>query len=138
VPHTIWRPNRFNRGGDHESLFTEPNENLGHQHEDVRVVNGVQFSDLAKFCVFEFNVHVAQVNRAALWSLAQAPGTPKNVKMNAGVLTNNSALNWNTDPSADGGYEIVWRALDVSQWTHVVPGLGMRPFNCRMIMRDWG
>jgi hypothetical protein len=41
--------------------------------------------------------------------------------MNTGVLTNNSTLTWTVDPGADGGYEIVWRASDVSQWTHVVP-----------------
>ncbi|KAG6848368.1 hypothetical protein H0H93_000800, partial [Arthromyces matolae] len=88
--HPIWRQDRFLRGGDHESFlkagfpavrFTEPQENFAHQHQDVRVVNGVQFGDLAEFVDYDFVARVGKVNGAALWSLAQAPGTPKNVKL---------------------------------------------------------
>ncbi|ESK90991.1 peptidase m28 [Moniliophthora roreri MCA 2997] len=125
----VWRPDRFNRGGDHQSFleagfpavrFTEPNENFAHQHQNVRVENGVQFGDLPQFCDFEFTARVAKVNGAALWSLAQAPGTPKGVSMNTSGLTNNSTLSWTGDASATG-YEIVWRASDEPQWTGVVP-----------------
>ncbi|KAF5368061.1 hypothetical protein D9758_004415 [Tetrapyrgos nigripes] len=125
----VWRPDRFGRGGDHQSFlsagfpavrFTEPHENFAHQHQDVRVVNGVQFGDLSEFCDFEFNARVAKVNGAALWSLAQAPGTPKNVRSNTNVQTNNSTLTWTVDPNA-ASYEIVWRASDLPQWTNVVP-----------------
>ncbi|KAF9270538.1 putative zinc metalloprotease [Marasmius fiardii PR-910] len=126
----VWRADRFGRGGDHQSFitagfpavrFTEPNENFAHQHQDVRVVNGVQFGDLTEFCDFDFIARVAKVNGAALWSLAQAPGTPTSVTLNTGTLTNNSTLTWTRDPQADGGYEIVWRPSDAPQWTHVVP-----------------
>ncbi|KAJ7593856.1 putative zinc metalloprotease [Mycena floridula] len=126
---TIWRPDRFLRGGDHESFlkagfpavrFTEPHENFAHQHQNVRVVNGVQFGDLVEFCDFEFNARVGAVNLAALWSLAQAPGTPKQVTLDTSVLTNNSTLKWTVDPRAQS-YEIVWRASDEAQWSHVVP-----------------
>ncbi|KAJ4490790.1 aminopeptidase [Lentinula aciculospora] len=125
---TVWRPDRFLRGGDHESFlkqgfpavrFTEPNEDFAHQHQDVRVVDGVQFGDLPQFCDFEFNARVGKVNGAVLWSLAQAPGTPQNVTMDASVLTNNSTLIWDAVPNA-ASYEIVWRASDVAQWTHVI------------------
>ncbi|KAJ3730440.1 aminopeptidase [Lentinula raphanica] len=126
---TVWRPDRFLRGGDHESFlkqgfpavrFTEPNEDFAHQHQDVRVVDGVQFGDLSEFCDFEFNARVGKVNGAVLWSLAQAPGTPQNVAMDTSVLTNNSTLTWDSVPNA-ASYEIVWRASDVAQWTHVIP-----------------
>ncbi|KAF5376000.1 hypothetical protein D9757_008818 [Collybiopsis confluens] len=126
---TIWRPDRFLRGGDHESFlkagypavrFTEPNEDFAHQHQNVRVENGVQFGDLAEFCDFEFNARVGKVNGAVIWSLAQAPGTPTNVAMDTSVLTNNSTLTWQAVPNA-ASYEIVWRASDVMQWTHVIP-----------------
>lgn len=126
---TIWRPDRFLRGGDHESFleqgypairFTEPNEDFAHQHQDVRVVDGVQFGDLVEFCDFEFNARVGRVNGAVIWSLAQAPGTPQNVVLDASVLTNNSTLTWDAVPNA-ASYEIVWRASDVVQWTHVIP-----------------
>ena len=48
----IFRADRFLRGGDHESFnaqgfpairFVEPVEDFRHQHQDVRVENGVQF-----------------------------------------------------------------------------------------------
>ena len=77
---------RFLRGGDHISFlergfpaarFTEPNENFAHQHQDVRVENGVQFGDLPQFCDFDYIARVARVNAATLWSLANAPGTPE-------------------------------------------------------------
>ncbi|KAL0072217.1 hypothetical protein AAF712_001142 [Marasmius tenuissimus] len=61
---------------------------------NVRVQNGVQFGDLIQFCDFEYNARVAKVNGVALWSLAQAPAA---------------------------GYEVVWRASDEPQWTHVLP-----------------
>lgn len=126
----IFRPDRFLRGGDHESFlkqgfaavrFTEPHENFAHQHQDTRVVNGVQFGDLIEFVDFDFTSKVAKVNGAAIWSLAQAPGTPKNVFIDTSVLTNNSTLRWTADPAADGGYEIVWRETDEPQWSRVIP-----------------
>lgn len=79
----IYRQDRFLRGGDHEPFlalgypaarFTEPNENFAHQHQDVRVVDGVQFGDLIEFVDLEFTARAGRVNAAALWSLAQAPG----------------------------------------------------------------
>ncbi|KAF9478740.1 peptidase M28 [Pholiota conissans] len=128
---TIFRPDRFLRGGDHESFldqgfpavrFTEPHENFAHQHQDVRIVNGVQFGDLAEFCDFDFNARVGKVNGAALWSLAQAPGTPKNLIIDTSVLTNNSTLTWDVDPHQDeiASYEVVWRETDQAQWNRVI------------------
>jgi len=126
---SVWRPDRFLRGGDHESFlqqgypairFTEPWENFAHQHQDVRVEDGFQYGDLAEFCDFEFNARVGKVNGAVLWSLAQAPGTPQNVAMDTSVLTNNSTLTWDAVTNA-ASYEIVWRASDIMQWTHVIP-----------------
>ncbi|KIP06357.1 hypothetical protein PHLGIDRAFT_24629 [Phlebiopsis gigantea 11061_1 CR5-6] len=129
----IYRADRFLRGGDHEPFlaqgfpaarFTEPHENFAHQHQDVRVdsVTGEQFGDLLEFCDFDFIARVAKVNGAAIWSLAQAPGTPASVTIDTSVLTNNSTLTWDLDPStAVAGYEIVWRATDEPQWTSVIP-----------------
>lgn len=92
----IWRRDRYLRGGDQISLleqacpaarFTEPAENFAHQHQDVRVVNGVQFGDLPEFCDFGYCARVARVNLATLWSLAQGPGTPKGAGIVASQLT---------------------------------------------------
>ena len=81
----------------------------------------MQFGDLPEFCDFDFNARVAKVNGAAIWSLAQAPGTPHGVTIDTSVLTNNSTLAWNLDISpAVAGYEIVWRATDEPLWTNVI------------------
>ena len=136
---TIWlinRRDRILRGGDQISFsgqgfpaarFTEPNENFNHEHQNVQVVNGVQFGDLAEFLDFAFMARVARVNAAAIWSLAEGPGTPKNLELHTtppGTLagTNSTTLTWDqgTDPNL-AGYEVVWRNMDDSDWTHVIP-----------------
>jgi hypothetical protein len=67
----IYRRDRYLRGGDQISFlqqgypaarFTEPNEDFAHQHQDVRVENGVLFGDLPQFCDFAFIAGVARVS----------------------------------------------------------------------------
>jgi hypothetical protein len=126
----IYRLDRFLRGGDHLSFiqngfpaavrFTEPNENFAHQHQDVRVENGVQFGDLPQFCDFDYIAGVARVNGAALWSLSAAPGTPQDVKVDTTLLTNDTKLTWTQDPAA-ASYEVVWRPSTEPLWTHRIP-----------------
>ncbi|KAI2626334.1 hypothetical protein GGS21DRAFT_540830 [Xylaria nigripes] len=126
-----YRTDRYLRGGDHESFldagypavrFTEPNENFAHQHQDVRVEDELQYGDLIEFCDFEYIARVARVNGAALWSLANSPGAPTNVRMDS-VLGNNSTLFW--DPPMSGeenvaAYEVVWRPSAAPYWTDVI------------------
>jgi hypothetical protein len=126
----VYRRDRYLRGGDQipflergfpAARFTEPNENFDHEHQDVRVENGVQFGDLAEFCDFDFIARVARVNGAALWSLANAPGTPKNARIITANLTNNTDLTWDANPASDGAsYEVVWRPTLEDDWTHVI------------------
>src|SRR5262245_101897 len=125
----IYRLDRFLRGGDDTQFlndgfpaarFTEPNENFAHQHQDVRVENGVQFGDLPEFCDFRFIAGVARVNAATLWSLAQAPGTPKGVAIVTSNLTNDTELVWERGTEPDlAGYEVVWRETTAPEWTNV-------------------
>jgi hypothetical protein len=124
----IYRRDRYLRGGDHigfleqgypAARFTEPNEDFAHQHQNVRVENGVQIGDLPRFCDFPFIARVARVNGAALWSLATAPGTPKGVKIRTAALTNDSELLWDATPGASG-YEVVWRETTAPDWTHAI------------------
>jgi hypothetical protein len=127
----IWRRDRYLRGSDHISFllrgypaarFTEPRENFDHEHQDVRVENGVQFGDLIEFVDFAYVARVARVNAATLWSLAQAPGTPKGVVIDTTQLTNASTLRWQAGPEPDlAGYEIVWRDSTAPDWQHVIP-----------------
>jgi hypothetical protein len=125
----IYRLDRFLRAGDSLSFlqqgypaarFTEPHENFDHEHQDVRVENGVQFGDLPQFVDFDYVAGVARVNGAALWSLANAPGTPRDVKVDVTQLTNDTTLKWTLDPAV-AGYELVWRPTIEPVWTHAVP-----------------
>jgi hypothetical protein len=125
----MYRLDRYLRAGDQLSFlqagypavrFTEPNENFAHQHQDVRVEGGVQFGDLPQFCDFDFIARVARVNAAGLWSLAAAPGTPRDVTVDVTNLTNDTTLSWTLDPAA-AGYQIVWRPTTALEWTHMIP-----------------
>ncbi len=127
----IYRRDRYLRGSDHISFlrqgypanrFTEPNENFAHEHQDTRIENGQQFGDLIEFVDFDFLGRVTQVNAAALWSLANAPGTPKHVVIDTTQLTNDSTLRWDQGTEADlAGYEVVWRSCTEPDWTHRIP-----------------
>jgi hypothetical protein len=131
----IWRRDRYLRGSDHISFqaqgypaarFTEPRENFNHEHRDVEVINGVQFGDLAEFVDFDYTARVAKVNGAALWSLATAPGTPKNLRIHttpppgfSGINTTTLTWDANTEPGLTG-YEVVWRETTSPVWTNVI------------------
>jgi hypothetical protein len=131
----IWRRDRYLRGSDHISFqrqgypaarFTEPRENFNHEHRDVEVVNGVQFGDLAEFMDFDYNARVAKVNGAALWALATAPGTPKNLQIHvappptfSGINTTTLTWNANTEPDL-AGYEVVLRETTSPDWTDAI------------------
>ena len=127
----IYRRDRYLRGSDHVSFLqqgypanrlTEPNENFAHEHQDVRVENGQQFGDLIEFVDFDFLGRVTQVNAAALWSLANAPGTPKHVVIDTTQLTNDSTLRWDQGTEPDlAGYEVVWRSCTEPDWTRRIP-----------------
>lgn len=124
----VYRRDRYLRGGDHIPFlergfaavrFTEPNENYQHQHQNVRVENGVQYGDLPQFVDFAYIAQVARVNAVALASLALAPAAPREVGILTKRLTNDTDLQWsaNTEPDR-AGYEIVWRDTTSPVWTH--------------------
>ncbi|WP_405586525.1 M20/M25/M40 family metallo-hydrolase [Streptomyces sp. NBC_01092] len=128
----IYRRDRYLRGGDHipflergypAARFTEPAEDYAHQHQDVRVDDtGKQYGDLPEFCDFAYTARVAKVNAAALWTLAQAPGTPKSARIITSALTNSTRLTWARGAEPDlAGYEVVWRETTAPEWTHVLP-----------------
>jgi len=131
--HIVTRIDRYQRGGDHEPFlsngwpavrFTESQEDFRHQHQDVRIQDGMQFGDLIEFVDLEYTARVGRVNLAALYSLANAPGTPLNATLVVNGLTNNSTITWvapsNTQMSEVSGYEIVWRPTDSPFWTHFI------------------
>ena len=114
------------RGGDHFPFLdagyaavrmTEPNEDFRHQHQNVRVENGVQFGDLPEFVDFAYTADVARVNAAALATLAIGPAAPTEVLMENLVLDNNTTFRWtaNTAPNVTG-YRVVWRETTAPFW----------------------
>lgn len=123
----IYRRDRYGRGGDHQPFlergyaavrFTEPNENYQHQHQNVRVQDGIQYGDLPQFDDFNYIADVARVNAAALAALASAPARPKNVTFPSG-LANDTPIKWDANKEPDlAGYEIVWRDTTEATWTH--------------------
>ena len=126
----VWRRDRYLRGSDHISFlnqsypaarFTEPRENFDHEHQDIRVENGVQFGDLIEFCDFRYMARVAKVNASVLWSLAQGPGTPVAARILTASLTNLTQLRWQRGTEPDlAGYEVLWRETTAPDWTHVI------------------
>ena len=123
------RLDRYLRGGDHSSFnqegyaavrFTEWRENFDHQHQDVRVENGVQFGDLIQFDDFAYMANVARVNAAVLATLASAPGKPSDVHVDAQALDNNSGLVWRGPEGAPASthYEVLWRETSAPNWQY--------------------
>jgi hypothetical protein len=124
----VYRRDRYGRGGDHIPFlergypavrFTEVNEEFRHQHQNVRVENGVQFGDLPEFVDFAYIANVARVNAASLAALAWAPSRPKDVMILSARLSNDTELRWEANKEPDlAGYEIVWRDTTSPVWTN--------------------
>ena len=124
----VYRRDRYGRGGDHIPFlergypavrFTEVNEEFRHQHQNVRVENGVQYGDLPDFVDFAYIANVARVNAASLAALAWAPSRPKGVAILTARLSNDTDLRWDANKEPDlAGYEIVWRDTTSPVWTN--------------------
>jgi hypothetical protein len=128
-PVLVFRLDRYLRGGDHSAFnqqgfaavrFTEFREDFHHQHQNVRIENGIEYGDLAKFVDFDYVAHVARLNAATLASLASAPAPPANVHLLTKDLENDSTLTWEASPGGRAAeYEVLWRATTSPEWEHV-------------------
>jgi hypothetical protein len=122
----IYRNDRFLRGGDHTPYvdtgyaavrITEMNENFNHQHQDVRMENGVEYGDLEKFMDFEYLRKNTALNLANLANLAKSPGMPQNVRVEVRSLTNGTQLMWKAPVEGKvRGYYILMRATTSPVW----------------------
>ena len=122
----IYRVDRLGRGGDHYPFvmaglpavrFTEPLEDYHHEHQNVRIEDGVQYGDLMKFLNFDFMVTVARANAEVLRRLASAPAAPEEVIIR-GAVTPSTRLSWTAPEDADrAGFEILWRETTSPQWS---------------------
>jgi hypothetical protein len=142
----VYRRDRYGRGGDHIPFlergypavrFTEVNEEFRHQHQNVRVENGVQFGDLPEFVDFPYVANVARVNAASLAALALAPSRPKGVTILAARLSNDTDLRWEANKEPDlAGYEIVWRDTTSALWINSKPVGNVTSFTMKGMSKD--
>ncbi len=122
----IYRSDRFLRGGDQTPFMrngftavrmSEMNENFLHQHENVRVENGIQYGDLPEFIDFEYLRKVSAVNLSSAASLANSAGMPQEVRIDVRGLTNKSDLNWKAPAYGKvKGYYVLMRETSSSMW----------------------
>jgi hypothetical protein len=128
-PVMVMRLDRYGRGGDHRSFneegfaavrVTEWREDYHHQHQDVRVENGIEYGDLIKFDDFDYIAKVARLNAATLATMASAPGAPKSATMSARNQDNNSVMKFTAPEGAPAGtwYQVVWRETDAADWQY--------------------
>jgi len=124
----VYRLDRYLRSGDQAPFvgagyaairFTEPAEDFKHEHEDVRVENGVRYGDVPDLVDFVYVADVARINAAALSGLALAPAAPAGVQIETAQLENDTTLRWAPNTEADlAGYRIVWRDTLAPYWEH--------------------
>jgi acetylornithine deacetylase/succinyl-diaminopimelate desuccinylase-like protein len=120
----IWRNDRFGRGGDHTEMlnagypavrFSVAVEDYEHQHQDLRVENGVTYGDTVDEMDFAYLTKVTKLNVAALAALARAPMPP--VPTVGGAVSTDTSLDWATVQNARK-YIVRWRRTDAPQWEH--------------------
>jgi Peptidase family M28 len=122
----VYRNDRFLRGGDHTPYvnrgyaavrFTEMNENYYHQHQDVRVENGIQYGDLIEFMDFEYLRKNTAMNLSNLANLSKSPSMPQEVRVETLRLTNLTNLSWKAPKNGKvKGYYILMRETTSAVW----------------------
>ncbi|MEN7537190.1 M28 family peptidase [Aurantiacibacter flavus] len=118
----VFRADRMGRGGDHLPFleagfpavrFSVAIEDYEHQHEDVRVENGVSYGDTVDEMDFPYLASVTDLNIRAADRLAQAPMPP--VVSADGLVRPDVLLEW--EPVAGATLYRIWRrATDQRDW----------------------
>jgi len=119
----VYRTDRFGRGGDQVAFLnlgfpavrvTEAHEDYRHQHQDVRVENGVRYGDTIEFVDFEYLAQVTRLNLITLAAMANAPAPPKGVNIE-GAVTPDTTVKWQAQPGV-AGHRVWWRDTTDPQW----------------------
>jgi hypothetical protein len=122
----VYRNDRFLRGGDHSPYvqrgyaavrLTEMNENFYHQHQNVRIENGIQYGDLPEFMDFEYLRKNTAVNLSNLSNLAKAASTPQDVSIDVKRLGNSTYLSWKAPKNGKAkGFYVLMRETTSAVW----------------------
>ena len=121
----IYRTDRFNRGGDQVPMlaagypairFTEAIENYDHEHQDVRVENGVHYGDTPDGIDFPYLANVTRLNAITMAALAMAPAPPPEVKIE-GAVSLDTTVGW-TPAAGAASYRVWWRDTTSPLWTN--------------------
>lgn len=122
----VYRNDRFLRNGDHSPYvergfaavrLTEMNENFYHQHQNVRVENGIQYGDLPEFMDFEYLRKNTAVNLSNLASLAKAASMPQEVSIDVKRLGNSTYLSWKAPKNGKAkGFYVLMRETTSAVW----------------------
>jgi hypothetical protein len=122
----IFRRDRFGRGGDHLPFveaglpavrFTEPLEDYNHQHQTVRVEDGVRYGDLVEFMDFPFIAEVASLDQLLMAELAAAPAPPKSAVLSGAVTPSAKIAIEAADDAQRQGFEILRRETTETRWS---------------------
>ncbi|OYX66561.1 MAG: peptidase M28 [Sphingomonadales bacterium 32-64-17] len=118
----VFRADRMGRGGDHLPFleagfpairFSVAIEDYQHQHQDVRVENGVTYGDTASEMDFPYLARVTDLNIRAADRLARAPMPP--VVSADGLVRPDVLLEW--EPVAGATLYRIWRRpTDQRDW----------------------
>jgi hypothetical protein len=118
----IWRTDRMGRGSDHIPFldagypairFSVAVEDYEHQHQDVRVENGITYGDTVDEMDFPYLAKVTRLNVRTLDALARSPMPPASTAV-AAVQTF-TTISWNAVPGA-AHYRIYQRRTDEPSW----------------------
>ncbi len=122
----IFHKDRFGRGGDHLPFveaglpavrFTEPLEDYRHQHQNVRIEDGVEYGDLTKFMDYAFLARVAGLNAEAALKLANAPAPPLTAIAEGAVKPDTTITFTAGDDGERKGFEILARDTTEARWS---------------------
>jgi Zn-dependent M28 family amino/carboxypeptidase len=123
----IYRLDRVGRGGHHRPFndlgfpavrIMETHEDYRHQHQDVRVEDGVQYGDLIEFVDFDYAATITAANAITLAGLAWAPPAPGAVRI-GGIVQPSTTLAWEAVADPDlAGYRLHWRDTTAPRWEH--------------------
>jgi Zn-dependent M28 family amino/carboxypeptidase len=120
----VYRTDRWGRSGDQVPFLeqgypavrlSESQEDYSHQHQDVRVENGVHYGDLVSGVDFDYLAQVTRLDAVSMASMAHAPMPPGDLKVK-GAVAYDTTLWWQASPGATS-YRAWWRETTAPQWS---------------------